>query len=401
MIAALPAFGAAEPAPSLQAGPGVDVRWTVVFPGPGDGWINDIVALAPDGFLAVGFLGRDDALESPDWHALAAELDGAGKVRWRSELGDGGGVDAFWNAAQTANGQITYGGFTTRIGAGGIDAWVVVTDSGGRMLHESTIGESDYDRFTDLVATRDGKWLLVGHSVAPGTKNRRVLIAKVDEKGKELWRRIFEEGTAALYVEQAPGGGYIVAGGTNGAKDDADLLIQRVDDDGRETWRRAVGVPDRDEVNHGVVVRPDGRIVALGYTAKAGAEEHDLLAVTLSPGGETLEESVFGGAQDDRAIGARLDASGRIWVIGYTKSTGRSDWDVILAAVDEKGRFEPGVTIVSGPADDNGAAVLPLENGDLLLGGYSASVGDGGSDAFVMRVSAPDPRREDARFRLR
>ena len=401
MLAALPVLGAAEATPSLDAGPNVDVRWSVVFPGPGDGWINDIVALAPDRFLVVGFLGREDAATAPDWHALAAELDGAGHMRWRSEIGDGGGIDAFWNAAQTADGRITYAGFTSRIGAGGIDAWVAVTDAAGRMQHESTIGDSDYDRFTDLVATRDGNWLLVGHSVAPGTEHRRVLITKVDAKGRELWRRILEEGTGALYVEQAPRCGYIVAGGISGPNDDADLLILKVDEEGRETWRRVIGTPDSAEVNHGLVVRPDGRIVALGYIASAGAEEHDLMAVTLSAEGEPLQRSVFGGAQDDRAINARLDASGRIWVIGYTKSAGDGDWDAILATVDEGGRFQPGVTILSGPSDDNGAAVLPLANGDLLVGGYSASIGDGGSDAFIMRISAPDPSANDARFRLR
>jgi hypothetical protein len=179
------------------------------------------------------------------------------------------------------------------------------------------------------------------------------------------------------------------------------MLILKIDEEGRETWRRAIGAPDRAEVNHGLIVRPDGRIVALGYTASAGAEEHDLMAVTLTAEGEPLQRSVFGGAQDDRAIGAKLDAWGRIWVIGYTKSAGDGDWDAILAVVDEAGRFEPGVTILSGHADDNGAAVLPLANGDLLVGGYSASIGDGGSDAFVMRISAPNPRRDDARFQLR
>jgi hypothetical protein len=170
MLAVLPVLGAAEATPSLNAGPNVDVGWTVVFPGPGDGWI------------IVGFLGRDDAAASPHCHALAAELDGAGQVRWRREIGDGGGIDAFWNAAQT-DGRITYAGFTSRIGAGGIDAYVAVTDSAGHMLHEATIGDSDYDRFTDLVAARDGNWLPVGHSVArhraPAPADR-----EVDTKGR-------------------------------------------------------------------------------------------------------------------------------------------------------------------------------------------------------------------------
>src|SRR5262249_22289837 len=154
------------------------------------------------------------------------------------------------------------------------------------------------------------------------------------------------------------------------------MLVMKIDNDGRELWRRAVGAPGTSDVNHGLVVRQDGRIVVFGYSQSWGAVDNDLLAVTLSPDGDEISHSVFGGAGDDRPILARIGADDRIWVVGYTKSAGAGDWDVIVAAVEADGKFAPGVALLSGPRDDNGAAILPLANGDLLVGGYSASLGD-------------------------
>jgi len=49
----------------------------------------------------------------------------------------------------------------------------------------------------------------------------------------------------------------------------------------------------------------------------------------------------------------------------------------------------------TGPGDDNGTVVMPLEGGDRLVAGYSSSITTGAPDAFIMRTSAPqlaDPR---------
>ena len=251
-----------------------------------------------------------------------------------------------------------------------------------------------------MAPTGNGGWMLVGHSVMPGTERRRVLVAKVDAQCHEIWRRIFIEAETAggLYIARAPDGNFVLSG-VVGESENSDILLMKIDSDGKEIWRHRVGAPGTSDVNHGLVVRADGRIVVFGYTHSWGAVDNDLLAVTLTPDGDLIRHSVFGGQGDDRPILARVGPDGQVWVVGYTKSAGPgSDWDIIVAALDDAGLFEPGVAIISGPLDDNGAAILPLQGGDLMIGGYSASLGGASADAFVMRIARPDLNRADPRF---
>ena len=115
-----------------------------------------------------------------------------------------------------------------------------------------------------------------------------------------------------------------------------------------------------------------------------------MLAAVLSPAGKVLSIETFGGADDDRAILARADQQGRIWVIGYTKSAGSGGWDVMVTRLNRNGSFEGGVTTLDGGQDDNGTAIRPLADGSLLIGGYSQSFGHGREDAFLIRLTRPN-----------
>lgn len=390
------ATSAAPPAPLSSTH---DIRWFHSFASEGDDWINDFIALRGGRILAVGFLNRVE-LES-DWRALAIELTASGVIERQTEYGAGSAVDAFWNAAQSPDGTLAHVGFTTRLGAGGIDAYLVRTTPDGALIGEHAFGEAHYDRFTDLAPVPGGGWIMAGHSVGPDD-NRRVFIMRANAQGEEVWQRILleRESSGALYIEPTPDGAYVISGGASQG-DDSDLLLLKIDAEGNELWRRVAGAQESADVNHGLVVRPDGRIVAVGYTASWGAQSYDLFAMTFSPEGELIERSVFGGADDDRPIGARLDPNGDIWLVGYTRSAGSGDWDVIVAALDGDGRFRPGAAIITGPQDDNGTAVLPLPGGDLLVGGYSSSLSAQRQDGFVLRLARPDLSQPHPRFARR
>lgn len=392
---------ATAPAPQTQTPfTGAEISWMQTFSSPGDDWINDIVPLRNGRYLGVGFLNRVET--QSDWRALAVEFGVDGAIARQSEYGAGGGVDSFWNAAQAEDGTLTHVGFTTRIGAGGIDAYLLRTDTRGRQLSETSFGEGEYDRVTDLAPTADGGWILVGHSVSAETEQRRMFIVRANAEGGEVWRRIFteRESSGLLYIEPAGDGGFILTGGA-AQGDDGDLIVIKLDAAGGEVWRRLIGAAGTADVNHGVVVRPDGRIVAVGYTQSWGAVGYDMFAVTLNPQGELLQRSVIGTTGDDRTIGARLAGDGRVWITGYTRASDAEDWDISLVALGADGRFQPGAALISSEGDDNGTCVLPLAGGDLLLCGYSTSLGGGAQDAFILRMRAPDLTIPSSTFTVR
>ena len=377
----------------------VKVEWGQILSTPGDDWINDLVTLRNRNVLAVGFLNRDDAGFGGDWLALAAELRPDGAIASDRRYGQHGGTDAFWSAAEASNGNRLFAGFTTRIGPAGINGYVLVSRPDGSIVKENGFGHAGYDRFTD-VSSAGGDYVMLGHSQLPDdAAPRRTYIVKTDAAGLPLWERIHggPEMWSALYIEPADGG-FIVAGGTDGGGD-RDMFVMKVDADGRELWRKRVGTPDWDEINHGLLLRPDGRMVLVGYTHPRGGEVNDLVAATLSANGEVERLERFGGDGDDRAILAKADASGTVWIVGQTASAGVGGSDLLLTSLGTDGAFTGAAVTLGGPADDNGTAVLPLADGAILIAGYSRNLGTPSQDAFVARLTRPAGSAPHAAFR--
>lgn len=391
MWAALLMLGqVAGPAESKLSVSGDDrgrLQWVEALATPNNDWINDLVLLRNGNVAAAGFLNRRDDPPS-DWSAALAEVTPAGRLIGQKAYGEGSGIDAFFGLAEAEDGTRILAGFTTRIGNGGIDAWAVFTRADGTLVSEEAHGGAGYDRFTDVAVAKDG-YLFLGHSQAEDSDKRRVFLVKTDRAGRKLWERVHDatESWGALYIEPAPGGGFIIAGGTS-AGSDADMFAMKVGDDGRELWRKRAGTPDWNEVNHGLVVRANGEIVLVGYTNRNGGP-NDMVAATLSSDGDLDRLERWGGDADDRAILARAGAGGRIWVVGHTASAGAGGDDAIVISLDSNGSFEGGAVTIGGAADDRGTAVLPLFDGSLVIAGYSRSIGPEGEDAFIGRLSAP------------
>ena len=392
----LAALGSAAPPPPLTV-VGAQPSWVRVIASANDDWVNDLVPLANGNVMAVGFVDRRDGDPGADWKAAAVELRADGTSDSDRRYGEGGGIDAFWSMIEHGRERRMFAGFTTRMGSGGIDGLALATASDGRTITERAYGGAGYDRFTDLTQAGDG-FLFVGHSQASGSDLRRIYLVRTDRDGTATWQRTYggPESWGALYVEPAGDGGFIVAGGVSAPNADSDMFVLKVDADGREAWRKRVGTAGWDEINHGLVVRPDGRILLVGYTHARGAEVNDLVAATLDEEGELLRLERWGGAGDDRAILAKADARGGIWVVGQTASAGAGGSDLLLTSLVGNGSFTGRAILAGGPRDDHGTAVLPLADGSLVVAGYSDNLGHGGQDAFVMRLSPASAGRRTA-----
>jgi hypothetical protein len=398
LIAAVAASLAGADAPSLtvDGDEAAQLTWMQVISSPQNDWINDLILLRTGNIAAAGFVNRRDEPPS-DWSAVLAELAQDGSLVRRTDYGEGGGIDAFFGLLEAEERDRALAGFTTRIGHGGIDALSIIAGADGTVIREEAHGGAGYDRFTDVASAGDG-FVFLGHSQAEHSDKRRIFIVKTDRAGRKIWERIHvaPESWGALYIEPAPGGGFILAGGTSSGGN-ADMFAMKVDDEGREVWRKRAGTSDWNEINHGLVVRPDGRIVLVGYTNREGGP-NDVVAATLDKEGSLVRLERWGGSADDRAILARAGAGGRIWIVGHTASAGSGGDDAFVTSLDQEGSFEGAAVTIGGPEDDRGTAVLSLPDGSLAVAGYSNSLGPNGEDAFVAKLTEPS-RRIDPRFR--
>jgi hypothetical protein len=372
--------------------------WTLSITSPGDDWINDLVPLANGEVMAVGFLNRDDDSKTKDWTALAARIAPGGKLVARNLYGEGGGVDAFWSMIEAKGGRRMFAGFSDRHGLGGLDAWVVLAEADGRPVGEGVFGGEGYDRFTDVTQAGDG-FVFLGHSQPGGSDRRRAFLVKTDVNGQEQWHQLFEgpESWGGLYVEPSGDGGFVVAGGVSEGGANADMFVVRTDAEGQELWRQRIGTPDWDEINHGVVVRPDGTIVLVGYTHKAGTEANDLIAATLTKDGTLVRLERFGGSGDERARLPKLAEDGRIWIAAHTDSAGAGGSDALIVALDRDGSFMDTAILVGGKSNDIGTAILPMPGGRLMLAGYSETT-KSGEDAFVVAIDPVPSKKPNPAF---
>jgi len=84
---------------------------------------------------------------------------------------------------QTADGGYTLAGNTGSFGAGGLDGYLVKTDSNGNMEWNQTYGGTSSEVACDLVKTMDGGYALAGQTNSFGAGGPDFWLVKTDSVG--------------------------------------------------------------------------------------------------------------------------------------------------------------------------------------------------------------------------
>lgn len=155
-------------------------------------------------------------------------------------------------------------------------------------------------------------------------------LAKFDEKGTLLWTRQF--GVPGITVTMAlavdAGGNAVVLGNTDGTfpgqspAGSNDGFLIKFDGSGNVVWTRQFGTTENDD-NRAVAVDASGSVFVVGYTygAFAGqknAGNSDAFVVRFDKDGSRLWTRQFGTNDSDSAATVAADANGNIVVSGAT-----------------------------------------------------------------------------------
>jgi|SaaInlLV_10m_DNA_2_1039722.scaffolds.fasta_scaffold01601_4 uncharacterized protein (TIGR02145 family) len=194
-------------------------EWNRTFGGLGQDWGYSVKQTTDNGYIITGYT-------ESYWNGIKdvylIKTDQDGIEEW-SQTYEGTNNDAGYSVQQTTNGGFIITGYTSTVGNGERDVWLIKTDSEGNIEWNNTFGENCDDWGFSVQQTTDNGFIVTGHKGCLGGTD--VWLIKTDQGGIEEWNQTFggaydDEGYS---VQQTTDGGFIVTGSTlsfgNGGKD--------------------------------------------------------------------------------------------------------------------------------------------------------------------------------------
>ena len=134
--------------------------WSKTFGGTSSDSGESVQQTTDGGFIVVGHTASYGSGMSDGW---LIKTDASGNESWNKKFG-GAGEDYLSSVQQTADGGFILAGNTASYGAGGTDAWVILTDSSGNAIWQKTFGGNEDESGTCVNKTTDGGFVVSGHT---------------------------------------------------------------------------------------------------------------------------------------------------------------------------------------------------------------------------------------------
>jgi hypothetical protein len=164
------------------------------------------------GYIAVGVSASDDGDASENhgrWDYWAIKLKEDGAIDWQKSLG-GSNSDNASSVCQTRDGGYIVTGETTSEDGdvSNRGTWIVKLHENGMLDWQKSMGGSDIGNVTPICATKDGRYVAVGHN------HGDYRLIKLQEDGTIDWEKRLggSQLERARSIQQTRDGGYVVAG---------------------------------------------------------------------------------------------------------------------------------------------------------------------------------------------
>ena len=369
-----------------------------------------VVATPNGGFAVLGHTQSEDGdLEektNASFDLWLLQFDAQGDLLWDRTYGGVGNERAADLVLRPEGGFVLLGSQENlEIGSPNPDLWVLGVDANGTLQWEQSFGYSGADYGTQLLATKEGSYLLSGvldvtASNGLGNKKRTrkhaggdYWVLKLDRSGQLLWRNYFGglQTDTPYGLAETMDGGYLIVGSSDSADTDItnnigsyDAWVVKINEDGQKLWERNYGGSQIDNA-YGIRPAENGSFVLIGDSRstdlprapnKGGA---DLWFWEIASDGTLLNEKTFGGSSFE--VGHSIERiTNKQWLIaGSSRSSegdlmvnqGQNDlWTLVL---DNKGEQVLWQQTLGGSQIDFAYDATQLSNGTVVTVGESSS----------------------------
>lgn len=359
------------------------------------GSYNDVgytISLTSDG----GYLlaGKTRVSKTVGEDMLMIRLNSNGDELWQQTIG-WNRQDIIRSAIPVQNGFVMTGD-VWEFGLGQLDICLIKTDLYGNKIWHQLYGTNARDMGFNLLSTKDGGYLILGHSRGYDNAGDLLLI-KTDANGDEIWRNSYgsEDDDYGIEMVQNEDGSIVIIGSkgaffndvhANFRNHDADIYLIKIDENGNEIWRKTVGGNEHDfgySITH---AEQDGYYL-LGSTQSLGNGNFDMMLAKTDDSGDVLWQKTYGGVEYDQGISMARNMNNELFLLGTTKSFGtQNSSDIYLLKTDTTGEEIWSLTI-GGDNIDQGYKVIATPDSGCAILGETKSFGNGMSDLLFTKVN--------------
>jgi hypothetical protein len=336
------------------------------------------------GYIVCGY--SNSFHSAADYDIYVAKLDEAANVQWQKTFGSDR-TDIGWGVKELKDKTFLLSG-AVGIDSTNDDIFITKLDAKGNQLWQKTYGNNKYERCTQMLATSDGNFLLIGQrNVGPGN-NIDSYVLKIDGEGNLLWEKTyggnFPERT--YYGSETPDGDLLISGSVlpyQTAK--ADIFLLKINRNGELIWTKTYGAENVHDIVHSFCRNKDQKTYTMsGYSETAKQGFHEALFMQIDANGNVLTKKTFDTGEDLRLMHAEQTGDGDFIVAGYSrKDITNNIHDAVLLKFNKDGITKWIKRFGEQEKDDQGYWIVVNKDGGYTLVGYTHSIGVNGDVLLV------------------
>ncbi|MBL7883029.1 MAG: SBBP repeat-containing protein [Bacteroidia bacterium] len=318
---------------------------------------------------------------------ITIKYDNNGTELWVAQYnGPGGGLDQAHAIAVDAVGNVyvtgwSYGGGTTgfdyatvKYNSAGVQQWVA-------RYNNTTNGT---DEAFDVAVDNSGNVYVTGTSDGSGT-NSAATTVKYNSAGAQQWANRFNgagggiDVAYAIFVDKVTGESYVTGYAFQSAAASYDYVTIKYNTAGAQQWATQYNGPDSkyDEAR-AIDVDASGNVYVTGYSQTSVLTNYDYATVKYNSAGVQQWAQRYNGTGNDldRANAIKLDASGNVLVTGKSVGAGTAAEDIVTIKYNNAGA-QQWLMRYNGVSNgyDEGKSVTTDALGAVYVTGYSFTTG--------------------------
>jgi len=185
---------------------------------------------------------------------------------------------------------------------------------------------------------------------------------------------------------QTSDSGFIVLGNRSGFIGNSDIYLLKIDKLGNIIWDKAFG---NSSVEWGtdLKITSDNHYLISGYTNQNSNSGYDVFLLKVDTLGNQLWFKTYGGSDWDLGFSVIESSGNNYYITGQTFSFGSGGGDVYLIKTSSNGDTIWTKTY-GGIAEDAGLKIIPVQNGQFLISGFTNSFGYGMKDCYALKIDS-------------